>query len=207
MESSTLSSTSYPPGQVLVATDAPNITGKTVAILVGKQIFYVHEALLTYPNPYLSDVTSFRFEKYSQWLYTGKITLSKNQKYCVLAGLYALGDKIMDEDFQQAIIKIMIDFDIAINIAPGIAAVRTIYLETSPTAPAHRLMVDLCAFHATSQSKSILELDPEKDGEYMVDLCAALVKHGASPGPGILTSWITQPDLYRRVQRANVKTN
>jgi hypothetical protein len=99
------------------------VSGGTVAVLVGQETFYVHHNVLVSSSKFfqnamkpvwrteplkpidLSDVDPATFKVYSQWLYTKQMT--GEFIHPLLAKLYVLGERIMDETFQKNVVLAM----------------------------------------------------------------------------------------------------
>ncbi|KAH7085231.1 hypothetical protein BKA63DRAFT_559873 [Paraphoma chrysanthemicola] len=89
----------------------------------------------------LSDVESEFFAAYVQWLYTHHVHVSFDTTKQAGAELYVLGERLMDLEFQDAIMSAMIarcEIDWPSNIE-----VCIIYEGTTAASPARRLMVDI----------------------------------------------------------------
>tara|TARA_R110002003_G_scaffold1679_3_gene23428 strand:- start:18259 stop:18936 length:678 start_codon:yes stop_codon:yes gene_type:complete len=173
-----------------------SVSGGTAAVLVGQETFHVHQNVLVSSSKFfqnamkpvwrteplkpvdLSDVDPETFKVYSQWLYTKQMT--GKLSHLSLAKSYVLGERIMDETFQRTVVLAMINrFNRAFH--PGLSSIRTIYASTPPGLAARRLMVDFCAFRSVPSSRRIKMLDANNDGEFMVDLIAALAKYRTTP--------------------------
>jgi len=192
-----------------------SVTGEIITVLVGKRTFYVHQALLASSSQFfrnvmkpewrtdrtkpidLTDANPQLFTVYSQWLYTKQVAPSTEKKIDIrLAKLYVLGERVMDEDFQNCILDAMAArFQIT---QPSIGTIRTIYEGTAATSPARRLVVDMSAFFIkTPEARRVQDLDPDSDGEFMMDFIAALIKYRAQPSCKVAKPWITERHLYR----------
>jgi hypothetical protein len=167
-----------------------------VAVLVGQEVFHVHQNVLVSSSQFfqnamkpvwrteplkpvdLSDVDPQIYKVYSQWLYTKQMT-SKLSHHS-LAKLYVLGERIMDRAFQKTVVLAMIK-RFNNQFQPGMLSIRTIYAGTPAGSAARRLMVNFCAFYSVPSSKRVNLLDASKDGEFMVDFIAVLVKYRGTP--------------------------
>jgi hypothetical protein len=194
-------------------TDKSSISGEIIAVAVSEKIFYVHRALLVASSKFfqnamkpgwrtnvtrpidVSDAKAEDFQRYSQWLYTKHVPELIWKTYTILARLYVLGEQIMDEEFQDAILSAMIRT--YRSKPPTMPAIRIIYDGTTAKSPARQIMIDFCAYSLMPTSNRLIDLDPEKDGEIMLDMVAALVKHRAQPGKHIARPWIEKPETYR----------
>jgi hypothetical protein len=192
-----------------------SVSGDTIPILVGTQTFYVHETLLVSNSRYFQnalkpewrtdtskpinmfDTDQAHFKSYSQWLYTKQAPKVKSTgRWKTLAMLYILGERIMDDEFQNVILEAMIA--LRKNVEPNIQAIRSIYAGTTSGSPARRLLVGMSAVGISSPTASrVKRLKPETDGEFMMDLIAALVKYRKKPAKSTLSPWIAEPHFYR----------
>jgi hypothetical protein len=133
---------------------------------VGKQKFYIHAGTLTVTSEFfknamkpewranskkaidLSDEDPEEFESYSRWLYSGKVTVTPPfaDIHTQFANLYVLGERLLDETFQDAVLAAIINATRE-GMFPSNKAIRVIYAgTTSASSPARRLMVDIFAY-------------------------------------------------------------
>ncbi|KAF2130160.1 hypothetical protein P153DRAFT_269394, partial [Dothidotthia symphoricarpi CBS 119687] len=93
----------------------------------------------------LSDERPVDFAYYSHWLYTKRIIYKDDTSTSSrrLARLYVLGEKLMDQQFQAAIIDAMIEFVEEKRLLPSMHCIEIIYNGTTAESPARRLMVDI----------------------------------------------------------------
>ncbi|CAN9390204.1 unnamed protein product [Alternaria alternata] len=92
----------------------------------------------------LSDEQPAIFKRYCQWLYTGFIApglLAESSSGC-LAYMYVLGEKIVDHEFQNAVIQAIISDMDRMNVVPSLRTIKIIYDGTTEESAARRLLVD-----------------------------------------------------------------
>ncbi|CAN9199729.1 unnamed protein product [Alternaria alternata] len=93
----------------------------------------------------LSDEQPAIFKRYCQWLYTGFIApglLAESSSGC-LAYMYVLGEKIVDHEFQNAVIQAIISDMDRMNVVPSLRTIKIIYDGTTEESAARRLLVDI----------------------------------------------------------------
>ena len=201
-------------------TDISSIAGETIAVLVDKKTFHVHEAVLTSSSEFfkaatkpewrtdptkpidLSEQNPLAFERYVQWLYSNTLSpyKSENRDLEQLARMYVIGEALMDTTFQEVVIKIIIHLYSAEQRTMSLSMLRIIYEGTTPGSPARELMADICAFQLEPEFKRVTNLDTEKDAEFMKDLIVALLKHRKIPASNISDPWVEDPDRYSVVK-------
>ncbi|CAN9079425.1 unnamed protein product [Alternaria alternata] len=105
----------------------PDLSGETIAVQVGNEVVHVHEFLISSSSEFfknatkpewrtesrpidLSDEQPHIFKRYCQWLYSGHIAPDLPEKSILqcLAYMYVLGEKIVDHEFQNAVIQAII---------------------------------------------------------------------------------------------------
>jgi len=198
----------------------PNITGETIAVLVGKQTFQVHEAVLTNSSEFfkaatkpewrtdrtkpidLSDQNPVPFARYVQWLYSNALNTykSEHQDLEELARMYVVGEAVMDTKFQEVVLKTIIHLYSDKQRTMSLKMLRIIYEGTPPGSPARELMADICAFQLKPEFKRVTNLDIHKDAELMKDLIVALLKHREMPPAKRDRPWVEDPDQYSVVK-------
>ncbi|KAK4547282.1 hypothetical protein LTR36_000937 [Oleoguttula mirabilis] len=128
------------------------------------------------------------FKAYVQWLYSGRIYSINDgnlRNYSLLARMYALGEKLIDPEFQDRVLD-------AITASarfrhPGIKrgfpsnkAIGIIYDGTPSTSPARRLIVDL---HVRYGGPEWMSADCDKvHPEFTLDLATELMKERRTKG-------------------------
>ncbi|KAF7682229.1 hypothetical protein GT037_001205, partial [Alternaria burnsii] len=107
----------------------PDLSGETIVVQVGNEVIHVHECLISSSSEFfknatkpewrtesrpidLSDEQPDIFKRYCQWLYTGFIAPGPpgppaESSFRCLAYMYVLGEKIIDYEFQNAVIQAM----------------------------------------------------------------------------------------------------
>jgi len=136
-----------------------SVTGDTVEIKVGKStMFRVHESVLL-QSPFfanalkpewvaarkgkpidLKEEDPDSFAGYVQWLYSHNIDTTYNTTKW--AGLYVLGEKLMDATFQDQVLETMAQGCEAKVSYPTGKAINIIYDGTPEGSPARRLLID-----------------------------------------------------------------
>lgn len=151
----------------------------------------------------LHDTCSSDFEAYSQWLYTRLLPSEDSyRRFSALSGLYVLGERLMDDTFQQIIIDHMIlragNTGAKLDRCPALETINIIYKGTSTNSPARRLVSDMWAHGALNPTFNLLsQLDPERDGELMRDMLQTLAKYHPMTTLGRPLPWQTQRERYR----------
>jgi hypothetical protein len=97
---------------------------------------------------------------YLQWLYTRSIPISSLQGqaleetdivkietnvYMALARAYVFGEKVMDIDFKNAVLREVLEFKRSAKTVPGRGAIEIVCAGTIPGSSMWRLLVDLMA--------------------------------------------------------------
>ena len=112
--------------------------------------------------------------------------------------MYVLGEKIVDHEFQNAVIQAII-FDMGRkNKVPSLGTIKIIYDGTTEGSAARRLLVDSWAHDIISSWKAKKDLLEDAYRPFLNDLFLAVVeKRLSSPLPEN-EPWILQPHPYHR---------
>lgn len=142
----------------------------------------------------LSDEKPPFFEKYIQWLYTNTVppNAAATDPYKYLALMYVLGEKIMDQAFQDAILATMIEHCAAApsqHKYPCLDAINVIYDGTTDTSPARRLVVDFWAYNMTPNWR-VGEVVLLAHLGFLQDLLPALLGKRGMPDMGVERPWV-----------------
>ncbi|KAF2130154.1 hypothetical protein P153DRAFT_315864 [Dothidotthia symphoricarpi CBS 119687] len=192
----------------------PNITGETVAVLVGSKVFHVHEAVITSSSEFfknamkpewrtdltkpinLSNERPDTFEQYSRWLYTRRIVTTTNSRvtYVDLAHLYVLGEKILDKEFKDAVIHATIDRKMQGGNHPSASTIKILYEGTPANSPARRLMIDFWVFAATPSWNTVKDPSELMSTDFLIELLPMLFKHRMRPAES--PPWVASPESY-----------
>ncbi|KAF2660685.1 hypothetical protein K491DRAFT_711585 [Lophiostoma macrostomum CBS 122681] len=193
-------------------------TGTTIEVRVGalSTVLHVHQKLICNKSTFFTNLVTAGskivvlpdtevdiFRTYLHWLYTGNVdNLSTEMGSSLeLAKTYVLGEKMIDPDFQDAVMTKLI---LSSNYeCPCVDAVGTIYLGTPKGSPARLLMVDFYVHRAHGGWNKLDELPRLVSAEFAGDLIAALVtKRPFPPGPW---PWVPHVNSYR-VKPAGIKS-
>jgi hypothetical protein len=103
----------------------------------------------------------------------------------------------MDKMFQQVLIDrwAIISFSKDKSGHPGVSVITVIYGGTTPPSPARELLADASVCLLELRSDWLSDLDPDKSGEFMIDLILAMVKFRKRPIK-ILEKWLEHPESY-----------
>jgi hypothetical protein len=131
----------------------------TVGGSIGTTTFYVHRNLLISNSRYfqhaldhtwrtdatkpilLLDTRPVHFGMYAQWLYSKQLpTFCDAEAYNLLAGLYILGERIIDKAFQEVVLSATTR-----AAQPCLATARIIYNNTIETSPARSVVLERAA--------------------------------------------------------------
>ena len=174
-----------------------------------KSMFYVHETLLRTRSPFFEAALSKSWREgkdgrvklpdddadlvkvYLQFLYSGRISIppmctaaglkcdDHESVYFALAGLYALGEKLMDIKLKNQVIE-----EIFVNAwskhssseqrRPSASVVDKIYGSTAAGSPARRLMVDI--YFWKGKKDWMLERPEDNNTEFLMDLTQLLLR-------------------------------
>ncbi|KAF2827201.1 hypothetical protein CC86DRAFT_257742, partial [Ophiobolus disseminans] len=86
-------------------------------------------------------------EIYFKWLYSRNLPVSNHTDHVQYSRLYVLGEKLMNEAFQNAVIDDYAEASHAQDEWPTRSAVRVIYDGTTTESPARRLLIDMYCWH------------------------------------------------------------
>lgn len=124
---------------------------------------------------------------YVQWLYSGKIFVTKHDSngdasYWALCQLYGLGERLMDDSFQDYIVIAIFDLmkhEHPVNKTcafPDEVAINSIYQNTPVDSPLRRLLVDINTANAESDwVKTASEGAWDVDAAFKDNLIASLL--------------------------------
>jgi hypothetical protein len=199
------------------------ISGETIGVQAGDQIFYIHKNLISASSEFfknatkpewmnkdkpidMSDETAHLFKKYCQWLYTKLIPPKEPHEntYKYLARMYVLGEKIIDPAFQNAMVNAMITHHASAKPSqkvpgskvPGWDSIEIIYKGTTEMAPARRLLVDIWVFNMVPSWDNLDKLKEAKYKPFADDLLRALVEKRGIPDASTARPWKPQPGSY-----------
>ena len=216
------------PGISRILLTSPSISGAPIPIKVGKQKFHIHTGTLTATSGFfknamkpewranskkpigLSDEEPGNFESYVKWLYSRKVTVTSPlvDRHIQLARLYILGEKLVDDTFQNAVLIAMIDHAVERDSLPPNEAINIIYSGTSSvSSPARRLMVDMFAYGCEEEWIKPGSLIEDTSVEFVDDLVRGFVRCCSKyPIPTNLIPWVVAPEQYRlRAEQNNGK--
>ena len=125
------------------------------------------------------------FDIYLQWLYSNKIFLpshacSGDRRYNVLAHLYVLGERLIDDTFQDTVMNAVIAAlrerqPDGVHYDPSIYAIWTVYEGTPENSPIRRLLVDLAL--ERRGAPQVAAINPRfLSSEFLKDFCIGLLK-------------------------------
>ena len=151
---------------------------------VHKQQLYIHSSILEKSSEFIKaaikkcwqegqrrEITSpeenaTSFKVYSNWLYTGSVAANCLED---LAHLYVLGEKLIDDTFQDDIINAMVatllDQPPATIMIPDTPEIDTIFNNLPTGSPARRLMVD---WFTACGSKWVMDEETDHDSGSIV---------------------------------------
>jgi hypothetical protein len=154
----------------------------------------------------LSDELPRICERYFQWLYTGTVAPhdAGENGYRYLARMYVLGEKMMDQTFQNDVIKAIITRHSTAKLSQkrpgsmvlGLQAIKIIYDGTTENAPVRRLLVDIWTFNMVPSWISKENLLEQANKPFFDDLFLALLEKRGVPDPSHVRPWISQPSSY-----------
>lgn len=121
------------------------------------------------------------FKAYVQWLYSGRIYTKRNgdlRNYNLLAQMYALGEKLIDRDFQDRVLDAIVATvrcrnDDGTWEVPGDSDIEVIYNATPTGSPGRRLMVDFHMYFG--EPKWISKSRDDVHREFALDLATELL--------------------------------
>ncbi|KAL6705329.1 hypothetical protein ACN47E_007139 [Coniothyrium glycines] len=190
--------------QALPDLSAPNFFENSLSIKVGGRVFHVHAALINKTSEFfkaaskaewrtdpskpieLADETPENFEKYCQWLYTKMVSFknpSLPNAFYNPVELYILGEKIMDQQFQDDVIDAMIAERITNSQSskfyakcPDLQSIKFLYDGTPGVSPMKRLIVDLWAYYMTHDFPDVEKLTDDAHKPFLADLLPVLIR-------------------------------
>jgi hypothetical protein len=112
--------------------------------------------------------------------------------------MYVLGEKIIDLEFQNAVIGAMISRMRQSNTLPSLDVVMIIYDGTAEKSPARRLLVDGWAYAITSSWRSRVKLLEPAYKPFLNDVFLEILEKRVSPHTSGLKTWLSQSDSYYR---------
>lgn len=176
-------------------------------MLVGpnKEAFYIHESVIRKRGTFfdaafkkewkegqervveLSEDDADHFRLYVQWLYGGKVFCKEQTRrnHYKIAGLYALGEKVLDCEFQDNVMNAMLaachdenaDFEEhpSSRAFPGEKAIAVVYEGTPANCPMRRLLVDYYVYFGGIDWAKDWATNPEcVNHEFLIDLTKAM---------------------------------
>jgi hypothetical protein len=154
----------------------------------------------------LSDEKPLLFKKYCQWLYTNIVPPKepKENTFRYLAVLYVMGEKIVDQAFQNAIVDAMIAHHASAKLSqmipgrkvPGWGTIDIIYKGTTERSPARRLFVEVWAFNILPTWTGLEQLSEPAYKAFSDDLLRVLVEKRGVPNVSQARPWVSQPGSY-----------
>jgi hypothetical protein len=136
---------------------------------------------------------------YVRWLYSGNMPIKlydagedthemaaeEVQKvYLLLAEAYVFGEKIVDMEYKNAVMRTVIAAIMSSEWFPGLNSIHVIYKCTPSTSPLRRLVADIVACYSYDDSEKENSWMNEFDGyprEALVDAMKATVKARSGP--------------------------
>ncbi|PVH96779.1 hypothetical protein DM02DRAFT_686909 [Periconia macrospinosa] len=115
----------------------------------------------------------------------GNITVS----YGNLFKAYGFGEKIISNEFQNATMRAIIEYQYRIKTFPGNDSVQIAYQKTPPNSPLRRLVVDYWAKAANLTAWQIDLLPGMNCPEFLHDLIKALLENRPAPDFGKYKLW------------------
>jgi hypothetical protein len=138
------------------------------------------------------------FKAYVQWLYSHHIddATHDSEKW---VKMYVLGERFMDEVFQDDILKLMMCDCVEKNKYPVGPQINTVYEGTPEGSPARRLLVDFFVWAADKAWVKDRKFAESMPLEFINDVILALVDQR----PGLVVSkgassqpWVKNPEQY-----------
>jgi len=195
-----------------------SVSGVPIPIKVGKKKFHIHIGTLTATSDFfknamkprwranskkqidLSDEEPEDFESYVNWLYSRKVAVTRPLvgRHIQLARLYVLGERLVDETFQNAVLSAMIYHAVERDSFPPEAAINIIYSGTgSASSPARRLMVDMFVYACDEDWIITGSLIEETSVEFVDDLVRGFIRSCTKyPINQKLSPWVVAPEQY-----------
>jgi hypothetical protein len=198
----------------------PDLTGEIITVRVGTQekggisVFSVHQNVLSSSSPFFQAANKPEwfngdgidlpeddpeiFKMYLGYLYTG--TCYVDERYCVfyhtLAQAYVFGEKILDTEFQDSIMGLLLSRCGYVNpLIPGKETIALIYDKTPHGSPARRFIVDLCTWSVPEDWDGLGTLAEDVGDEFVTDLLSSVLRHREMPGPYGPSPWL-RPKSY-----------
>jgi hypothetical protein len=208
-----------------ILTRFSKVGGDIIDIIAGsgatEKIFHVHKAMLenvaffrnamktewtngdTKKPIDLSNQDPVTVETYLNWIYFSHFP--ETNDYLLLCRLYVLGNELIHDQFQNAVLDTIIETIVCSTSLPGSSAVHLIYNGTDEGSPARRLFVDIYLWwiDAPSYMHQYFDLYPS---EFLRDYMCALIK---SKKKANLRSepWFTTRKSYHLVAESNSSEN
>jgi hypothetical protein len=123
----------------------------------------------------------------------------KENTFMYLARMYVLGEKIIDQAFQNAVVNAMIALHVSAKGSqnfPSYSTIDIVYKGTSDNSPVRRLLVDLWAFNMLPTWHNLEILKEAGYKPFTDDLLQALVEKRGVPDTSQARPWVLQPDSY-----------
>jgi hypothetical protein len=202
------------------------ISGDVIEVIAGSgptaRTFHVHKAVLAgiafFQNAMktewtnedtkkpidLSDEHPGSVETYLNWIYFRHIPAIDDEVYLPLAQLYVLGNKLMHDEFQNAVVDAIIEASVRIKKAPGTRPTSLIYAGTVEGSAARRLLVDMYLWWVDeTYMHKYFDLYPSEFlRDYMCALLRLKKKANLRSEP-----WFTNRKSYHLVAESNSSEN
>jgi len=121
----------------------------------------------------LTDIESDIFGAYVQWLYTHHIdTTFDTTKW---AKEYVLGEKLMDMEYQDQVLEVMVRECEAAQKFPAASQINIIYDGTTESSPARKLLIDFFCWNGGSQWLNNRDYANTAPADFVNELLRALM--------------------------------
>ncbi|KAF2788391.1 hypothetical protein K505DRAFT_255648 [Melanomma pulvis-pyrius CBS 109.77] len=197
--------------------DDHSFTGKTIEVRVKDETFHIHQSIICKTSEFFKNAVKLEwagvkkkpidlrneskdtFNVYLGWLYSKSLyhISHLSSTWTKLTEAYVIGEKLMDQSFQVAVMDAMIGHRTNhTQWFPSIENINTIYDGTVEASPARRLMVDLCVWRDGSPWTN-KELLGKVHDDFVDDLLLALLEQRKPPATKSHAPWM-DPQAYRR---------
>jgi hypothetical protein len=190
------------------------VGGEVIDVIAGsgatEKIFHVHKAMLesvaffrnamktewtngdTKKPIDLSNQDPVTVEIYLNWIYFRHIP--ETDDYLLLCRLYVLGNELIHDQFQNAVLDTIIETVVRIKKLSGSPAVHLIYDGTDEGSPARRLFVDMYLW-SIKEPSYMHECFDDYPSEFLRDYMCALIRLKKRVSLG-KKPWITRKESY-----------